>query len=216
MKKTTKKITSVLLILTIILSCFALVGCAGKLGYFKEKRIKEDYIEFFNITDKTADDVVLDYYAGNYEGYEIVMLDVEWHDPVQWTEVLGETEINYKDFNRLYAWSNGEFLSLTDAYNMEKLSAESISDIGEVFNSKVQYFIDTCDIYDFDKSEYSDIESDWSNNDYNDRLNVMLDMRLFEDMEFVSEERIVAMLEHLKCGELITSTQHLAKYDRYC
>ena len=209
MKKTTKKITSVLLVLTMILSCFALVGCAGKLGYFKEKRIKEDYIEFFNITDKTADDVVLDYYAGNYEGYEIVMLDVEWHDPEEWIEVIGKMQINYKDSNRLLAWKDGEFFSLTDAYNTEKLSAESISDIGEVFNSKVQYFIDTCDIYDFDKTEYQKVEYDWSNNkDYN-KLHILLDMRLFKDMDFESAVRVETMAEHLKYGELITDFKHL-------
>ena len=64
MKKTTKKITSILLILTMILSCFAFVGC----GFTRELKneIIEDYLKWSGLWgDKEAKDISYQY-LGKY------------------------------------------------------------------------------------------------------------------------------------------------------
>ena len=146
-----KKITSILLVFAIALSCFAFVGCdtEDKLGFFKERRIKKDYIERFIVRDKNADGIVLDYYGGNYNGCEIVMLDAECHDPETRTEQIGDSTITYYDSNQLYAWSDGEFYTLPDALSSNKLSSENVTSIIAEYNANITQFADICDEYDF-------------------------------------------------------------------
>ena len=146
-----KKLTSLLLVFAIALSCFVFVGCdtEDKLGFFKERKIKKDYIEQFGIQEKNIGDVVLDYYGGNYNGYEIVMLDAEWHDPKKWVEQLGGYSITYYDSNRLYAYKDGVFFTLSEAYNNGYI--DSIKEISISWQSDIGGYKDTCDKYDFDK-----------------------------------------------------------------
>ena len=154
-RKTMKKFTSILLVFAIALSCFVFVGCdtEDKLGFFKERKIKRDYIEQFDIRGKNVGDVVLDYYGGNYNGYEIVMLDTECHDPETRTEQIGDTTITYYDSNQLYAWGDGEFYPLNNAVSTNKISKEDVKSIIAEYSSKITQFADVCDEYDFNSKE---------------------------------------------------------------
>ena len=152
-RKTMRKITSILLVFAIALSCFVFVGCdtEDKLGFFKERKIKRDYIEQFDIRGKNVGDVVLDYYGGNYNGYEIVMLDTECHDPETRTEQIGDTTITYYDSNQLYAWGDGEFYPLNNVVSTNKISKEDVNSIVAKYSSKINQFADVCDEYDFER-----------------------------------------------------------------
>ncbi len=150
-----KKLLSLILALTMISSCLALVGCNNEeqIGYFREQRIKKDYIKQFAINDASVNDVVLDYYGGNYNGYEIVMLDAECHDPETRVEKIGEASITYYDSNQLYAWKNGIFCSLVDLYTSNSMSVDGIKSIISQYNQKIVQFADICDKYDFNTKE---------------------------------------------------------------
>ena len=150
-----KKSLSFILALTMISSCLALAGCNNEeqLGYFKEQRIKKDYISHFDISDVTANDVVLDYYGGNYNGYEIVMLDAECHDPETRVEQIGDSSITYYDSNQLYAWKNGIFYSLVDLYASNDFSVDDIKFIISRYSERISQFADISDEYDFNSKE---------------------------------------------------------------
>lgn len=154
-EKTMKKSLSFILALTMISSCLALAGCNNEeqLGYFKEQRIKKDYISHFDISDVTANDVVLDYYGGNYNGYEIVMLDAECHDPETRVEQIGDSSITYYDSNQLYAWKNGIFYSLVDLYASNDFSVDDIKFIISRYSERISQFADISDEYDFNSKE---------------------------------------------------------------
>ena len=113
-----KKLISLLLVICIL--CPLLVGCGNRDEDFK---MKKAYLRQFEIEGKEPEDVIIDYDGGEYNGTRIVMLDVEWHDPEEWTETVDGVEIKYYDSNRLYAYKNGKFFTLTDAYDKNKLCA---------------------------------------------------------------------------------------------
>lgn len=175
-----KKLASILLVFAIALSCFVFIGCdtEDKLGFFKERKIKKDYIEQFGIQGKNFADVVLDYYGGNYNGYEIVMLDAEWHDPEKWEEKFGSYSITYYDSNILYAYKNGIFMTLSEACKNSYLSIDDLSTIVDKYNNDVRMYIDICDIYDFDKSKCEEL--DWSNNNIYNSVTIWMDIRSVE------------------------------------
>ena len=189
-----KKLTSILLVFAIALSCFVFVGCdtEDKLGFFKERKIKRDYIEQFDIRGKNVGDVVLDYYGGNYNGYEIVMLDTECHDPETRTEQIGDTTITYYDSNQLYAWGDGEFYPLNNVVSTNKISKEDVKSIIAEYSSKITQFADVCDEYDFDNfSEYRSILKLLTTFDYDSiqfsRIIVVVDPKLSHNDMNLSE-----------------------------
>ncbi len=142
--KTMKKLISLLLVICVL--CPLFVGCANQ---DEDYKMKKKYLRQFKIEDKEPEDVIIDYDGGTYNGARIVMLDTEWHDPEEWTETIGDTTIQYYDSNRLYAYKNGKFYTLSDAYEKGKLSSEDIVFIAENFNNEITHYRDTCDIFDF-------------------------------------------------------------------
>lgn len=158
-----KKSLSFILALTMISSCLALAGCNNEeqLGYFKEQKIKKDYISQFDISDVTANDVVLDYYGGNYNGYEIVMLDTECHDPETRVEQIGDSSITYYDSNQLYAWKNGNFYTLDSAYEAAVLTDLELRELVLRFNNEVKHFRDTGDRHDYEPTESTPLPEDY-------------------------------------------------------
>ena len=161
-----KKFTSLLLVIIMLSSCFTFVGCntEDKLGFFKEIRIKKDYIEQFDIQGKNVGDVVLDYYGGNYNGYEIVMLDVECHDPETRTEQIGDTSITYYDSNQLYAWGDEGFYNLNSAYKSGVLSEANLNELVSRFNERVTHFRDTGDVHDYEPAIITSLPKDYFKN----------------------------------------------------
>lgn len=155
--KATKRIVSLALAALMLLSCAAFVGCEGTLGYFTERKMKEAYIETFNIQGVDANDVVLDYYAGKYSNLQIAMLDAECHDPEMWIETIGGTQIVYYDSNRLLAWDGESFMTLTEARDEGRLTSYDIASIAAKFNGDVKHFYDTGDTFDYEDKIYTEI-----------------------------------------------------------
>ena len=116
-----KKLISLLLV--IIITCSVLSGCVYFDRYLKIKKV---YLDQFGIKDKNPEDVIIDYDGGTYNGARIVMLDAEWHDPEEWTEIIGETKLQYYDSNRLYAYKDGHFITLTQAFENSILKKSDV------------------------------------------------------------------------------------------
>ena len=152
-----KRIISLLLI--VIMSCSALVGCDWKSIFNwgansndkvdEDLKMKEAYISQFKIDGVEAKDVVIDYDGGTYNGARVVMLDVEWHDREHWTEIIDEISIQYYDANRILVYKSNEFYTLEEAKDSDILSLEQIVLISNDFQSKVAHYRDTCDKFDF-------------------------------------------------------------------
>ena len=185
-----KKLISLLLVICML--CPLFVGCANQ---DKDYKMKKNYIRQFKIKDKEPEDVIIDYDGGTYSGARIVMLDTEWHDPEKWTETIGDTTIQYYDSNRLYAYKNGKFYTLSDAYEKGKLSKNEITQIALKFSMDVCFYLDTCDIYDFDKSSF--VDGDLSKNEMYDKLNVWVDWKALEGIDFTSTTWVEHMTTHL-------------------
>ena len=141
-----KKITSLLLAIVMLSSCFTFVGCIDPSD---DTKMKGAYLRQFGIKDVKAEDVVIDYDAGTYNGARVVMLDAAWHDPEKWEEKLGSYSITYYDSNRLYAYKDGVFFTLSEVYNNGYI--DSIKEISISWQSDIGGYKDTCDKYDFDK-----------------------------------------------------------------
>ena len=165
--KKMNKTTIILLVVAIILTTLMLNGCIYErnLGYFQEQQIKKDYLEYFSIHDKKIKEVVLDYYGGSYNGYQIVMLDHESHDPEIRTVNISDSFIVYYDSNQLYAWKDGDFFTLEDAYLSGKFTNAEIAEIATQFNSRVTHFRDVGDVYDYNEKEktslFDCLSMDW-------------------------------------------------------
>ena len=186
-----KRFTSLLLAIIMLSSCFMFVGCIDPSDDIK---MKEAYLRQFGIKDVKAEDVVIDYDAGIYNGARVVMLDAECqNEPViekvplwaiyhyedqEWTETVGESEFYYYDSNRLRVFKNGIFYTLTQARFLGILSKQDIADIEAKYSTDVTGFLDICDKYDFDECEI------WLNYDpkdkhfWADRLVVRIDQRI--------------------------------------
>lgn len=180
-----KYVSRLLALVILLTSVLAFSGC-DILSEKKEMQIKEDYVSQFNITDVAPEDVVVDYYAGNWNGYEIIMLDAECHRREVWEEKIGDVTLTYYDSNRLYAWSEGGFITLTDAYASNKLSMKDLERISKKFNKDVRYYIDICDKYDFEKGSISN-QYEWDGNTIYDKLDVWISREFLQDMANMSD-----------------------------
>ena len=177
-----KKLTSIILALAILCSCVTFVACNNH----DELTMMEKYLEQFNIKDKNADEVVIDYDAGTYHGTRVVMLDAECHRREVWEEKIGDVTLTYYDSNRLYAWSEGGFITLTDAYASNKLSMKDLERISKKFNKDVRYYIDICDKYDFEKGRITN-QYEWDGNTIYDKLDVWISREFLQDMANMSD-----------------------------
>ena len=148
MKHTTKKITSILLVLTMIFSCLAFVSC---ISINDDLKMKEAYLRQFGIEGVDAEDVVIDYDGGNYLGARIVMLDAEWHDREMWEETIDDITIQYYDKNRILLYTFGKFYTLTEAKSYLMISEKKLKSIADDFSSKVTHYRGTCDSFDFEE-----------------------------------------------------------------
>ena len=185
-----KRIISLLLI--VIMSCSALVGCDWKSIFNwgansndkvdEDLKMKEVYISQFKIDGVEAKDVVIDYDGGTYNGARVVMLDAEWHDREHWTEIIDEISIQYYDANRILVYKSNEFYTLEEAKDSDILSLEQIVLISNDFQSKVAHYRDTCDKFDFEEYKFADNfnilpgKEPWTNVIYVD-----LDIRICKD-----------------------------------
>ena len=179
-----KKLLSLILALTMISSCLALAGCNVNrtLDQTLEEQIKRDYITEFNIENMNFDDVIIDYYAGSYNGYEVLMLDSEYHDPETRVEQIGESLITYYDSNQLYAYSNGKFYSLSFAYENCYISQQDINQIVYQYNNSISQFAFVADKYDFQIDEVEcNVDEFYQKYDSYDYFTVFMDPKLSGD-----------------------------------
>lgn len=187
-----KKMMRILLVVIMILACFALAGCETR--EYTELEMKRAYLDQFNIKGRRATDVVIDYDAGTYNGARVVMLDAECqNEPViekvplwaiyhyedqEWTETVGESEFYYYDSNRLRVFKNGIFYTLAQARFLGILSKQDIADIEAKYSTDVTSFLDICDKYDFDECEiWLNYEPD-DQHFLSDRICVRIDQRI--------------------------------------
>ena len=136
--------------------CFICPLLSGCVNQDSDLRMKKAYLRQFGIKDVEPEDVVIDYDGGMYNGARIVMLDAEWHNPEDWTESIGETNIQYYDSNRILVYIFGKFYTLTEAQNQNIIFAFQIKKIANEFNNVTLHFRDTCDKHDFDEFWYWD------------------------------------------------------------
>ena len=170
-----KKLTSIILILAILSSCFTFVGCSDN----SELTMKENYLKQFKIADKNANEVVIDYDAGTYRGARVVMLDAEWHDVEEREEKIFDININYYDKNSLYAYKFGIFFSIPIARLLGILTDDEIREIAEKFNSEVRHFRDTCDKHDFpDPFWIEDYDGEYNEKFSDSQLYIEIDARV--------------------------------------
>ncbi len=181
MKNTTKKITSILLVLTIVLLCFAFVSC---ISINDDLKMKEAYLRQFGIEGVDAEDVVIDYDGGRYGLGRVVMLDAQWHDREAWQDTVGETTIQYYDRNQLLVYTFNKFYTLAEAKEKNILSDKDIESIANDFESKVTHYRDTCDTFDFEKCIIEDIfEEKYGYMPRTDIIFVNIDRRICKDNE---------------------------------
>ncbi len=190
-----KKILCGSLVLMALVICTALIALISlhydepRLGYFKEMQIKNDYLEAFDIEGKSAKDVVVDYYAGKYNGCHILMLDTECHDPEEWTEQIGEVSITYYDSNRLYAYLNGSFYTLLYAYENNLLSQKNVEKIVYRYSKSISQFAFVADKYDFQIEEVvCNIEEFYKKNNSYDYIEVIVDQKLSADDVYLDKD----------------------------
>ncbi len=157
-----RKIASLFIAFLMILSCcIAFSACRDEtkknplLDIELANSMRKSYIRQFKIKDVAADDVLIEYYAGTYNGYSIVMLDASCHDFDEWQETVEDISIFYRDTNRLLAYKNGRFITLTQAYKRLALLKEDIELIANKFNSEITVFYQICDMFDFEEMPIS-------------------------------------------------------------
>ena len=108
-----KNLAGIILVISIVMSCIVMGGCSeAEFTDELAKEIKWDYLMDFEITNKSFDDVIIEYVAGQYDGYWVMMIDATSHTPEITTENVAGVDIVYHDNNRLLAWKNGEFFTL--------------------------------------------------------------------------------------------------------
>ena len=173
-----KKLISLLLVICIL--CPLIVGCMWQ---YDEIRIKKAYLRQFGIEGKTPEDVIIDYDGGTYNGARVVMLDVEWHDPEEWTETVGDTTITYYDSNRILVYKFGKLYTLKEAKNRLILSKKQIVAIVDKYNATVQSYLDVCDKYDFKNSDECDIEIGEHLDDCTYKLIIGFDVRFYNSLK---------------------------------
>ena len=123
MKNTTKRITSVLLVLTMILSCLSLIACAK--NYLSEQlktEIIEDYLVFSGIqSDKTVDEIEYEYF-GTYGDSVAIYFHTSGAYETPTKEKVAGVVFNYPDSRVIRIWNNGKFYKMPEAYEMGIIS----------------------------------------------------------------------------------------------
>ena len=128
-----KKITSILLIMTIILSCLALVGC-GKNDFNEELKIEiiEDYLIWSGIqSDKTIEEIEYEYFGTYGDSVAIYFHTAGAYETPTKEKVAGLT-FSYPDSRVIRIWNNGKFYKMSEAYDMGLIS------FGDVLFVKIQ------------------------------------------------------------------------------
>ncbi len=118
----------------------------------QELKIKQDFLLFHK--EKTekygsgVDDISISEYYGTYNGCSVMFIDTPWwaYAAEGRMEVIAGYEIRYGSYQTLDVYRNGEFASLTEAYNRGWLSKEDIKNIyyhyyaENSFYYEVEYF----------------------------------------------------------------------------
>ena len=220
-----KKITSILLVFSIISSCFAFMGC---INLNDDITMKEAYLRQFGIKDVKAEDVVIDYDAGTYNGARVIMLDAEWHDTapkliesygqkhmdyntMEWSEIIDGIEFHYYDTNRLRVYKYGIFFTLKQAKILGLVSDENIENIAIEFEENVNHFRDTCDVFDFPEpfwfEDYDDITVD--EGFYDDEIIVEIDSRISRGGTQIDGTSRVDLIEYIGSEQIISMKRTL-------
>ena len=150
MKNTTKKITSILLILTIILSCFAFVGC----GFTRELKseIIEDYLKWSGLWgDKEAKDISYQYLGKYGESVAIYFRTAGAYMTPTVEEIAGYT-FEYPDSRVIRIWNNGKFYKMAEAYENGLINEENIKAI----KFKSTFIVHLDPIFVYEEKEYCD------------------------------------------------------------
>ena len=87
-------------------------------------------IDAYRQQNSGDDSVSVENYYGEYSGGAIVaMIASGGYDDAIWEETVGEITIRYYNGNRILVLYEGEFYTLTDAYNNGYITAEDLTDI---------------------------------------------------------------------------------------
>ena len=222
-----KIFTSLLLAIIMLSSCFTFVGC---IDLSDDIKMKEAYLRQFGIKDVKAEDVVIDYDAGTYNGARVVMLDAEWHDTApkkieidgvkytdhntkEWSEIIDGIEFHYYDTNRLRVYKYGIFFTLKQAKILGLVSDENIENIAIEFEENVNHFRDTCDVFDFPEpfwfEDYDGITVD--EGFYDDEIIVEIDSRISRGGTQIDGTSRVDLIEYIGSKQ-ITSMKRTLNY----
>ena len=156
------------------------------------QKMKEDFLIYGSLLDETPDDVILEYYGGEFQNYYyndhyytyvVVMLDASKHTPEVKTEKISSSGVNitYQDTNRIVVWNSctGSFLSLGRAHTVGIITSEDVQKIADDFHSKINDYTDICDVYDFEQRiQYGHIPDLFEEKFAEDRVKVKLSKEL--------------------------------------
>ncbi len=130
-----KVIKLVLLLSVFFLAFIGLIGCGNQEKKVEQvlSEIKQNYFDRFvsEIEEKTVDDVIVNYYIGEYNGYFVLMLSYEGQLFFQWVTTVNfdEYSITYPNSNVLRAWKDGTFYELKELYDSGEISKNDIKEI---------------------------------------------------------------------------------------
>lgn len=136
-----KTIKLFLMLGVILFIFFGNVGCNNNSNDNEQiiSEIKQDYFNEFvaSIPEKNVDDIIINYYIGEYNGYYILMLSYKGEAifDIIGTIYFGEAELTYYDSNIFRAWKNGTFYDLKELYKSEELSMNDIKKIIKQYNT---------------------------------------------------------------------------------
>ena len=112
-----------------------------------EKRIKQDYLEFFikpRNPDATIDSITISKYYGTYGGCVAVLMGgggIGYTMALE-TEVVDGITIQYFDSNKMFIWKNGNLYRPQEAYDMGLLTKDNLSKISAISFSNNNYHED--------------------------------------------------------------------------
>lgn len=103
------------------------------------EQIKTDFIKtVYNPDLYTTEDVILENVMGDFDGAYIMMAstkDMAFID-AETTETVAGVEFKYKDGQKLTLWKDGEFYSLSEAYEAQLVSESDIIIANKLFINK--------------------------------------------------------------------------------
>lgn len=101
-------------------------------------KVKQDYLEFYNETELTIDDVYIRDYFGMYNECQVMLLSGIYPDAIYEINIAGYDFI-FSQLREMDVYRNGEFTTLSTAYENGWISKDDVRDIHYYYSSAYKY-----------------------------------------------------------------------------